>query len=1285
MKAMLAKLSLVCLLFCAPYAQAQRPEIVTQSGHAYPVLSTAFSPDGRLVATGDAMGTIKFWEVQTGRQLRSTSAHKGRVTRLVFSKDGGALASESKPGNSNVELYADESVRLWNVRTGKMLVELNLTPFAFSPDGKVFAAGDGLKINLWDASDARPLRTLAGHAHPLGTLAFSSDGKLIGSSGDPLADMPAGEEEEAKTDDAGKGVAAKPKPARKVDAGAVSDGAHLWDVATGGLVLELKGCADVHFNADASLVADSAGNVCETKTGALLHKSDGEFVAFSPDGTALALWTYRGARRTTGERRPTALDVIDARDGKPLHVFNGLTAANAIAFSSDGQRFAFSTWGDGEKSFTRLEMWDARRWQALSALKGFVFDGFSPDGKLFIAVRQEGEGKTVAGLVETQTGNPVGTFSGYEGDDYEPSLFSPDGRALLTRHGETLQLLDVPNAQPLRIFQGSSEGTDALVFSPNGRAFALSRMQSNGSKMSYDVWDTRSGALAHSYPSTISFEDGFGERNYDPRAVAFSADGQQIMTGDGQSRDVRSGTLTRSFEGASALGDKTYAVVVGQRVELHDAQSGALIRRIAAPEAFTVALSPDGKILAVGFGLSAEGARLKLYDAQTGRLAHAFAEVEDFVRRVTFSPDSRLITAAIGSGSAGFVDNIVFDTRSGESLTAFSDEPEKQKDGDTEAAQGEEEDLGDDGSSTRLFLAFSPDNKTAALQGKEDGTIEIRDARTGKLVKVISGVVPNAMQAVFSPDGKILVTADGDGALRFWQTGSGELLATALSLPNGDWLALTPDGLFDGSPAAWSKILWRFSEDTFNVAPAEIFFSEFYTPGLLGDIFAGNRPRASQSIAGKDRRQPRVAVELADRLAVPGASRTVALRLTVAEDAPDAAHAQGSGARDVRLFRNGSLVRAWRGDVLEGKPGATLEVTVPIVAGENRFTAYAFNRDNVKSADSTLNVNGADSLKRKGTAYVLAVGVNEYANAQYNLRYAVADAQVFSDEWRRQQETLRRYERVETVLLFDHEATKANMLAALAKLADKTQPEDAVVVYFAGHGTAYREQFYLLPHDLGYAGARTGVDKAAIETILAHSVSDRELEAAFEKINAAQILFVIDACNSGQALEAEEKRRGPMNSKGLAQLAYEKGMYVMTASQSFEAAQEAAQVGHGLLTYALVEEGLKRSEADTEPKDGEVRVREWLDYATRRVPEMQIVEMKRALARGIKLSFADEERALNIANRSGQRPRVFYRRELESQPLVVARPPATPARPKTSPGGRNAPAKASPKRRVKKR
>ena len=78
-----------------------------------------------------------------------------------------------------------------------------------------------------------------------------------------------------------------------------------------------------------------------------------------------------------------------------------------------------------------------------------------------------------------------------------------------------------------------------------------------------------------------------------------------------------------------------------------------------------------------------------------------------------------------------------------------------------------------------------------------------------------------------------------------------------------------------------------------------------------------------------------------------------------------------------------------------------------------------------------------------------------------------------------------------------------------------------------------------------------------------------------------------------------------MNSKGLAQLAYEKGMYILTAAQSYQAALEVSRLGHGYLTYALIEEGLKRGTADAEPQDGSILAREWFNYATRRVPQMQ--------------------------------------------------------------------------------
>jgi uncharacterized caspase-like protein len=221
----------------------------------------------------------------------------------------------------------------------------------------------------------------------------------------------------------------------------------------------------------------------------------------------------------------------------------------------------------------------------------------------------------------------------------------------------------------------------------------------------------------------------------------------------------------------------------------------------------------------------------------------------------------------------------------------------------------------------------------------------------------------------------------------------------------------------------------------------------------------------------------------------------------------------------------------------------------------------------------------------------------------------------------------------------------------------RAEPEDAVIIYFAGHGTAQGQRFYLIPHDLGYTGDRGNLNEAGLKTILSHSISDLELEDAVEGLAAGSLLMVIDACNSGQALEAEEKRRGPMNSKGLAQLAYEKGMYILTAAQSYQAALEAAQFGHGLLTYALVEEGLKTDVADNEPKDGIVSAREWLDFATERVPEMQEEKMKQGRGLGLNIAFAEgEQKIADPEQRSVQRPRVFYRREMETDPLVIAKP-----------------------------
>ena len=290
------------------------------------------------------------------------------------------------------------------------------------------------------------------------------------------------------------------------------------------------------------------------------------------------------------------------------------------------------------------------------------------------------------------------------------------------------------------------------------------------------------------------------------------------------------------------------------------------------------------------------------------------------------------------------------------------------------------------------------------------------------------------------------------------------------------------------------------------------------------------------------------------------------------------------------------------------------------------------------------------------------IGVGEYENPQYNLNYSVADAAAIASQLKSQQEALGRYQPVETVSLINAEATKQNILLALKLLAGTfkgplppgappdlsklkpAQPEDAVVFYFSGHGTARGDRFYLIPRDLGYKGPRKGLDESGLKTILEHSISDVELEETLKPIDADQLLLIIDACNSGQALQATEQRRGPMNTRGIAQLAYEKGMYVLTAAQSDEVAFESAGLKHSYLAYALVEEGIKSGAADAD-HNGQIVLTEWFNYATDRVP--QIHTKKQVGGKQLEEVDDDEKRV--------QRPRVFNMRESSAERFVIAR------------------------------
>ena len=822
------------------------------------------------------------------------------------------------------------------------------------------------------------------------------------------------------------------------------------------------------------------------------------------------------------------------------------------------------------------------------------------------------------------------------------TALSPDGSIIAAASWTRILLWNSGDGRWIRTLEGALSTIRAVAVSPDGKTLA------SATGNSIKLWDGGSGGLIH------TLRGHSGQVN----AVAFSSTGKLLASASGDKSiklwDLATNKPIRNLAGHASNvtavafspdGKLVASGSVDKTVRLWDAQSGKSLRAFEGHFSLisAVAFAPDGKTIASG----GYDNSIRLWDVSTGRAIHTLTRHVSEVTGIAFKPDGTMLASCSRDKTIRLWDPVT-----GEPIRTL---------------EGNASDV--------LAVAFSPDGRALA-SGGYDKALRLWDVQSGQVSRSLEGHSGPVTAVTFSANGRFLVSGGEDATTKIWSPSRSQPLATLLSLSDGaEWLVVTPEGMFDGSPDGWKSILWRFAADTFDVAPVEVFFNEFYHPALLADVLAGKNPKAPHDIARVDRRQPRVKLALVDeipRANRENAARTIKIRVEVTEAPPDTTHPAGSGARDVRLFRNGSLLKVWRGDVLRSQRSITVEETVSVVAGENNFVAYAFNRDNIKSADFSLLVNGSDRLKRKGTAYVLAVGVNEYANAGYNLRYAVADAQTFGDTVLKTQTRLGNFSRIEVIPLLNQDATRANILAALARLAGSdsqnspnlpavlnrikpAEPEDAVIVYFAGHGTAQKARFYLIPHDLGYTGPQDGLDEAGLNTLLAHSISDRELEQAFEHIDAGYLLMVIDACNSGQALESEEKRRGPMNSKGLAQLAYEKGMYILTAAQGYQAALEAAELGHGFLTYALVEEGLKNVAADDD-QDGSVLVREWLDYAVDRVPEMQSAALQGS--RGLKIVFTQgEEKVSDPAQRSVQRPRVFYRRGVESQPLIVEKVP----------------------------
>ena len=601
------------LLQQAAYSVKERNRL---EGDEAAFVSVSLSPDGRLLASGSADGSIKLWDVATGRPIKTLTRHIDAVHVVSFSPDGQLLAFASSDSHT---------VKLWDITTSTEIFSSNQYDsdgsghkgISFSRDGRFFAYASNKTIRLLNVERREEIKELVGHKDRVNGISFSPDGKMLasGSFDGTVKLWNLATSQVIDTLDGGNWVFAVSfsPDGKMLAAGANGGGIKLWNLANrkskpydlhapdrvtnlsfspNGQLLIASG-----FYKDIKLWNVARREEIKPLTG---HRSNVNSVSVSSDGQLL------DGQLLASASSDTTIKLWDVGRRKEINLLSGSNAGvTSLSSSPNGRLLASARW----KS---INLWDIKEDKLICNFEwhpGLKSIAFSPSGKLLASASDD---KTIK-LWNVATCEENALLKGHTNWVFSVS-FSPDERLLASASWNgNVKLWDITAPKKPKMIADLPEykgSVFSLSFSPNGRLLA-----SAGGDETIKLWDITNPKE----PKKIANLEGHHQRL---RSVNFSPDGKWLASG-GEDATIK------LWDVATPKEAKEVATLKGHKLTIQ-----------------SVSFSPDSKLLAS----ASDDRTIRIWDVANRKEINVLNGHRTEVSSISFSSDKQLLASGDNSG-----------------------------------------------------------------------------------------------------------------------------------------------------------------------------------------------------------------------------------------------------------------------------------------------------------------------------------------------------------------------------------------------------------------------------------------------------------------------------------------------------------------------------------------------------------------------------------------------------------------------------------------------------------